>query len=74
MQCPGAVIWYEHLGPVADGVQIDAAVDEGAGDITPPCPQRVGPQRDWPLLLVLLHAVPEGHVVCWWAFRAGLRG
>jgi hypothetical protein len=46
--------WMLHLGPLANGVEVDATVDQRSSDIAPPCPQGVGAQRDRPLLLVLL--------------------
>ena len=43
-----------HLGPLADGVEVDAAVDERGGQLAAPALQRVGAQRHRPLRLVRL--------------------
>ena len=40
------------LGPLADGVQVDAAVDERGGQVPAPRLQRVGAQRDGAAVLV----------------------
>ena len=44
-----------YLGPGADGVQVDATVDERGCEFPPPGLERVGAQRDRPLALVGLN-------------------
>ena len=43
-----------HLGPLADGIQVDATIDEGGRKFPPPGFQRVGAQRHRPLALIRL--------------------
>jgi hypothetical protein len=52
----GAVDDEANLGPLADGVEVDAAVDEGLREVTPPCLEAVGPAVDFKKPFIKMNA------------------